>query len=372
MGKGKSWGIGRLNMDFLVYYVLPFVIVLGILIFFHELGHFLAAKSFGVKVEKFSLGFGPKLFGKKFGETEYMISVVPLGGYVKLLGEEETEDTNLPPEEEERAFSNQHVLKRIVIVAAGPIFNILLALFLFIFFYMAVGAEVRVPEVGQVTPNSPAAHAGLKKGDVFVSINGKKINTWEELKDIVEHSKGSPLTCKIKRDHRLITTVITPQQSVIKNLFGEKVKSVIIGVVQSGKIKIVSLGPISAITMGVKRTWEITKLTCLTVVKLVQRAIPIKALGGPILIGQMTGQLAKENIIYLVPFMGFISINLGILNLLPIPVLDGGFIVFFLIELVTGKSLTVKLKERAQQVGIAILIMLMLVVFYNDIARLLK
>jgi len=360
-------------MDVVVYYVLPFVIVLGILIFFHELGHFLAAKYFGVKVEKFSLGFGPKIFGKKIGETEYMISMIPLGGYVKLFGEEETDDNSqLPIEETEKSFSNQHVLKRIVIVAAGPVFNILLALILFIFFYMAAGAEVRVPEVGQVTPDSPAAHAGLKKGDIFVSINDKKIDTWEGLRQAVEHSKGSPLTCTIKRNHRFLKTVIVPQKSVIKNLFGEKVTSVIIGVVHSGKIKLVSLSPLSAIKMGVKRTWKITELTCLTVVKLVQRVIPLKTLGGPILIGQMTGQLAKENIIYLVPFMAVISINLGILNLLPIPVLDGGLIVFFLIELVTGKSLTVKLKERAQQVGIALLIMLMLVVFYNDIARILK
>src|SRR4030043_490591 len=160
-------------MSFIVYYFFPFVIVLGILIFFHELGHFILAKAFKVKVLKFSLGFGYKLVGKKWGETEYLISTVPLGGYVKLLGENEEESEDLSPEETRRSFNHQHVLKRIAIVAAGPLFNLFLAFFLFWGLYAISGNYVMTTEVGQVREDSPAHKAGLLKGDVIVSVEGK-------------------------------------------------------------------------------------------------------------------------------------------------------------------------------------------------------
>jgi len=162
-------------MNLFFYYIVPFIVVLGVLIFFHELGHFIVAKYFGVKVLKFSLGFGYKLIGKKIGETEYVISSVPLGGYVKMLGENEDEDDPVPPGDEERAFGNQHVLKRMAIVAAGPIFNMVLALILFFGIYVISGAYVSIPEIGEVTQGSPAEKAGLLKGDVVVSIQGEEV-----------------------------------------------------------------------------------------------------------------------------------------------------------------------------------------------------
>ena len=360
-------------MHIFLYYIAPFVIVLGILIFFHELGHFLVAKYFGVGVLKFSLGFGPKLVGKKIGETEYLISVFPLGGYVKMLGEDGDEtDEPLSPEEKMKSFSNKHVLKRIAIVAAGPIFNLLLALVIFCGFYLVAGTQVMTSEVGQVRTGSPAEKAGLSKGDVIVAVDGKPLETWTEIKGVVQESAGKPLEFTVKREGDLLVLTVVPEISVAKNIFGEEVKSALIGIVAAGKFKEVILGPWDSLKEGLRKTWEITRLTCLTIVKLFQRVVSIKTLGGPILIGQMTGQLAQENWVYLFPFMAVISINLGILNLLPIPILDGGFIIFLLIELVSRKPLNVKKREMAQKVGIFLLAVLMAVVIYNDVVRLIK
>ncbi|MCJ7594342.1 MAG: RIP metalloprotease RseP [Desulfobacterales bacterium] len=359
-------------MSFFIYYFFPFMVVLGILIFFHELGHFLVAKYYGVKVLKFSLGFGYKLVGKTFGETEYLISTVPLGGYVKMLGEDSDETESLPPHEAERAFNNQHVLKRIAIVAAGPFFNLVLALFLFFGLYVISGIQVMSTEIGQVRTDSPAHKAGLMKGDIVVSVEGESIRSWPEIKGLVQKHAGKSLVMTVRRGVELISMSVIPEEAVEKNIFGEEIRSALIGIVASGKFDKLDLGPWEATKESVRKTWEVIELTCLTVVKLFQRVIPIKILGGPILIGQMTGQLAQESFLYLIPFMAVISINLGILNLLPVPILDGGVILFLLIELIIGKPISLKKRDLAQKAGLFLLIFLMVVVFYNDISRLLE
>ena len=360
-------------MSFFLYYILPFVLVLGILIFFHELGHFLVAKYFGVKVLKFSLGFGPKLAGKKIGETEYLISLVPLGGYVKMLGESDEEEAEpLSPQEQEKSFSNKHVLKRIAIVGAGPFFNLFLALVIFCTFFMVAGYQVMIPEIGQVREDSPAHKAGLLKGDIIVSLAEKNIRTWLDIKDVVQHSAGKSLEITVQREGMFLTFTVVPEASVRKNIFGEEIKSALIGIIASGKFEKVTIGPLGSIKKGFERTWEIMVLTCKVVVKLFQGTISIKTVGGPIMIGQMTGQVAQENWAYLFPLMAVISINLGILNLLPVPILDGGFITFLLIELIIGRPLSVKKRELAQKAGLFLLITLMVVVMYNDIARFLE
>lgn len=360
-------------MHFLLYYVLPFIFVLGILIFFHELGHFLLAKSFGVKVLKFSLGFGPKLASRRIGETEYLVSAVPLGGYVKMLGEStEDEDQALSAEEEARSFARQHVLKRIAIVAAGPAFNLILALLIFCSFYMAVGNQVMVPKVGEVRQGSPAEKAGLGKGDVVLSIEGRRIENWSQIKDAVQANGLKPLQVTVERGDRTFTANILPEEGEVKNVFGQEVKTPLIGIIASGEFKQVRLGPMDSVREGAGKTWEMIRLTLVTIVKLFERVIPLKTLGGPILIGQMTGQLAQENLSYLIPFMAVISVNLGILNLLPVPILDGGLIFFLLIELISGKPLSVKKRDWAQKVGLFILMLLMAVVMYNDVMRLIQ
>ncbi len=358
-------------MNILFYYVLPFVVVLGILIFFHELGHFLVAKHFGVKVLKFSLGFGPKIIGRQVGETEYLISALPLGGYVKMLGEDE-EDDAIDQRDQDRSFSSQHPLKRMAIVAAGPIANLVLAALIFCPLYMISGIQVMTPEIGQVTEGSPAHKSGFLKGDIIVAIGDKAVETWPDVKAIVEKSAGLALDITVLRTGDTVRLKVIPEQSTIKNLFGEETPSGIIGVVAAGKFKVLRLGPFAAIGEGLDKTWEIIRLTCLTVVKLIQRIIPIKTLGGPIMIGQMTGQIAREGWANLLPFMAVISINLGILNLLPVPILDGGLLLFLLIELATGKSLSVKKRELAQKAGLFVLILLMAIVMYNDLVRLVE
>ncbi len=356
-------------MSFIIYYLLPFAVVLGVLIFFHELGHFLVAKYFGVKVLKFSLGFGFKLVGKKIGETEYVISSVPLGGYVKLLGENDHDTETVPPEEAHRTFNNQHVLKRMAIVGAGPFFNLFLALVLFCGFSFVSGSYILIPEIGQVRKDSPADKAGLMKGDLITSMQGEPVKSWQEIKGYIQKGAGKPLEITIQREQERLSMTVIPEHGVEKNIFGEEVGSAFIGIVASGKYEKLELGIGEALVEGFLKTWEVSKLTCLTVIKLFQGVVSIKTLGGPIMIGQLTGQAAQESFSYLIPLLAVISINLGILNLLPVPILDGGLIVFLLIELIIGKPISLRKRDVAQKVGVLLLAVLIVVVTINDLSR---
>lgn len=356
----------------ILYYIIPFLLVLGILIFIHELGHFLTAKFFGVRVLKFSLGFGPRVVGKKVGDTEYIIAAVPLGGYVKMLGESGDEDEMpLTPADEAVSFSNQSIGRRMAIVAAGPLCNLLLALVIFCVFYMMAGVQVLTSEIGMVREDSPAARAGLEKGDVVVALNGTAIDSWPEMKEQIDKSEGEPIEILVERAGERLAFTVIPEISVVQNLFGEDIQTPLIGIVASSHYRQVSLGPIGAMREGAIKTWDMIRLTFLTILKLIQRIIPIETLGGPIMIGQMTGQLAQENWVYLIPFTAIISVNLGILNLLPIPILDGGVLLLLLIERIMGRPLNLRNREVIQKVGIAILVMLMAVVVFNDLNRIL-
>ena len=346
--------------------IVSVVILLGVLIFVHELGHFLLAKSLGVGVLKFSLGFGPKLIGRKVGETEYMISLVPLGGYVKLLGESDTDD--VLPQDERRSFVKQHVLKKIAIVVAGPLFNFLFAILAFAVIFM-VGVPSLTTDIGSIQPGSPAEVAGVRAGDNVQSIDGKNVGRWSDLAEIITTSGGKELTLKLKRDGTLQDVRVKPESVKVKNVFGEDVDSWKIGVGASSNTFIERQNPIRAVWTGMEQTWAITELTLISIVKMVQGIVSPDSLGGPILIAQMAGAHVKKGIMNFVFFMALLSINLAVLNLFPIPVLDGGHLMFFLIELVTGKEVNIKWRERAQQVGFFILVMLMIFVFYNDIMR---
>jgi len=342
-------------MHYFIYYVLPFLVVLGILIFFHELGHFLVAKHFGIKVLKFSLGFGPKVLGKKIGETEYLISAIPLGGYVKMFGEsDDEEDDPILPEDQSRSFSHKPAIQRMAVVGAGPMFNLLLALLIFCASFGFTGMQVLTTEIGQVREGSPADKAGLKKGDLIVSVDNTNTDSWPQLKERVGENQGEPIRITLLRNGEPLTVTVIPEMSVVKNIFGEEIKTPLLGVVSAGSFQEIKVGFLGAMKEGCLKTWEIIRLTCLTVVKLIQGIVSIKTLGGPILIGQMTGQLAEESWSYLIPFTAVISINLGILNLLPIPILDGGFIIFLLIELIIGRPLNVKKREFAQKLGMGL------------------
>jgi regulator of sigma E protease len=343
------------------------VVLLGILIFAHELGHFLMAKRAGVGVLKFSLGFGPRIIGKKIGETEYLLSLIPLGGYVKLLGESPGEE--LPEEDKNRSFHKQAVWKRISIVAAGPVFNLLLAISIFTLVNM-IGLPVLTPEVGSLQTNSAAMEAGMKAGDRIIVMDGKAVTKWDEISEIVTISKERPLRITVRRDAATLDFTVTPRPMKTRNLFGEEVESYKIGISPSPHTVIERRNPLSAFGEGIRQTWVISKLTVISLFKLFQGVISPKTLGGPILIAQIAGAQAKEGIVQFLLFMALLSINLAVLNLLPIPVLDGGHLLFYGIELVAGREINVRWREMAQQVGFVLLILLMIFVFMMDIERL--
>jgi regulator of sigma E protease len=349
--------------------IFALVVVLGVLIFFHELGHFLVARLLGVGVERFSLGFGPKIVGKTLGITEYRISAIPLGGYVKMIGE--APDSELDPSEIPLSFTHKHVFKRILIVAAGPFFNILLALIIFFGIFQFLGLLILKPVIGNVNQNTPAYSAGLKKGDHVISIDGKNVTSWEDMANAIIASKGRTLEMTVRREGALLTKNVTPEEKTFKNIFNEDRERYVIGVTASGEVFKKDLNFFQACSESIKQTYQITALTIKGVVKLLEGTVSPKTLGGPIMIAQMAGQQAKEGMVNLVFFIALISINLAILNFLPIPVLDGGHLLFFFIEAAIGHPVSLKVREVAQQAGIFVLILLMIYVFYNDIARIL-
>jgi regulator of sigma E protease len=361
-------------MDFLSsaphYLTTPvaFVVVLGILIFVHEFGHFIIARRLGVGVTKFSFGFGPKLFGVRRGETEYLVSAIPLGGYVKLVGESDGDD--VPEEQRGRSFSHKPVWVKIAVVAAGPLGNLLFAVLVFWIVFLG-GIPALTTRIGNVLPDSPAARAGLKGGDVVVRIGGTTISTWEELAArIRQEGEGKELSMTVRRDGKEFTVKVSPEIREGRSIFGEKVQEPKIGIVAGQEIVRQKLGPLSALLRAGRETGKLVELTGMTVVKLLTRVLPSDTLGGPILIAQMAGDQARQGISPFAYFLGLLSVNLGILNLLPIPILDGGHLLFFSIEALRRKPLSPQARALAQQVGLAIILMLTALVFYNDIARL--
>jgi regulator of sigma E protease len=349
--------------------LVSFIVVLGILIFVHELGHFLVAKLFNVKVLKFSLGFGPKLISRTVGETEYLISAFPLGGYVKMLGENPEEAAK---ENGERSFAARPVWNRFFIVLAGPVFNLLFSVILFfvIFLVMGIPENRDTTEIGQVSAESPAATAGVEVGDTIIGIDGRDIVSWMEVLTTVSESEGRQLEFTVMRGEEQLVIPVTPRLDSVTNIFGEEVeKRFMIGIVKKEQIDYRRAGVFEAMNAGIWQTWMFIYLTFMGVVKIIQNVVPASELGGPILIAQLAGEQARAGWLNLAHFMGLLSVNLGILNLLPIPVLDGGHLVFLTIEGIRRKPLNERAQIMAQQIGIALLGTLMLFVFYNDIVR---
>ncbi len=345
-----------------------FLLVLSALIFFHELGHFAVARAFGIRVLKFSIGFGPRVWGVVRNGTDYCISAIPLGGFVKMLGEQPGEDVD--PLDQPYSFSHRPLSQRALVVGAGPFANFLLAQMIFFFIFLFYGNPVLLPEIGSVKPDSPAQAAGIKPGDVLVSVNGKDVKTWDDVSNYIGSSDGKDIRLVIKRGGQEFEVSVIPQVTSVKNIFGEDIKRPLIGITAAGKLRIEKVNPFRAVILSLERTWDLTKLTWEGFVKIVERVVPLSALGGPIMIAQMAGQQAEQGMLNLFYFMALLSINLGLLNLLPVPVLDGGHLFFYAIEAITGRPLTTRQMQIAQQIGFLLLGSLMLLVFYNDIARL--
>ena len=350
------------------------VVLFGLLIFFHELGHFILAKLTGVKVLKFSLGFGPKLIGKKIGETEYRISLVPLGGYVKPLGEEPGEE--IAEEDRQRAFNFQPVWKRAAIVVAGPVFNLVLAFLIFTVF-LGLKLPVAIPDLDSITTTieavaegSPASEAGLRSNDTILSVDGTSVHDWNEMSGILSDNPGKELALKVKRGERTLDMTVTPRPTTVTD---EKGKEVVIGRIGISKkmdaTVIESTSLFDAPFKGLQAVYGWCALTLEVVVKLFTGGVSAKQIGGPILIVDAAAKAAAVGAFTYFNFIAIISINLAILNLLPVPVLDGGHILFFCIEALRGRPLSEKIMGAATKVGMALLFLLILFVFYNDIVR---
>ncbi|MBW2476309.1 MAG: RIP metalloprotease RseP [Deltaproteobacteria bacterium] len=429
------------------------IIMLGILVFVHELGHFCVAKFCGVKVLKFSLGFGPKLVSKRWGETEYMICAVPLGGYVQMLGEgggEQGEDASLDPEEEHRSFAKQSVSRRMAIVAAGPLMNLMLPFIVMPLAYMVginlpayleepacigyvfddseadrsgfqVGdciAEINgvaVPTwtatgpalvnhageaitftiirddqmqtialephadaleglqsiglfprqeaiVGHLAPDMPAIEAGMQVGDRVLAIDGRQVNSWYDLKEIIQTVGGQPIDFVVLRDNTEVVITITPR-------LVEDSEDFLIGIAPQQHTVFKQFGLVDAFQAGAERTMGLIDLTLVFIKKLFSGHVSTENIGGPITVVQIAGQAAQTDFSSILSVLAFLSIQLGILNLLPIPILDGGHLFFYTFELIFRRPLSLRAREFAQQIGLVILILLMILAFYNDIVR---
>ncbi|GIW40388.1 MAG: zinc metalloprotease [Candidatus Binatia bacterium] len=350
-----------------VGYVLPAVLVLGVLILIHEFGHFLAARWVGVRVLKFSIGFGPKLLGFRRGETEYVLAAVPFGGFVKMVGEEPGE----AGEAEVGSFARQSVGKRALIVSAGPLTNLLGAFVLFAAVFAVYGARVPSDEarVGGLTPGMPAEQAGLREGDLVLAVDGKPVGSWEELSQAIRGSGGRRLVLRVERDGETLEVSLVPREIVEKTVFGESLetKTYVIGIERALEVK--TVGPVRAVALAAEQSWLWTRMIVVGLYKIVSGRIPAQEIGGPLEIARQAGKQAERGFEPLLMFMAIISLNLGVLNLLPIPILDGGHLLFLAIEVALRRPVDVRHRELAQQAGLFLLLALMAFAFYNDILR---
>ncbi|HAD03374.1 MAG: RIP metalloprotease RseP [Desulfuromonadales bacterium GWD2_61_12] len=431
------------------------IVMLGILVFVHELGHFCVAKLAGVKILKFSLGFGPKLYARQWGETTYQVCVVPLGGYVQMLGEgsgEAGEDGELTAAEKERSFADKPVAWRTAIIAAGPLMNLLLPFVVMPLAYLVgvnmpayldqpacvgyvvtesdggkagfvpgdcllaingeavaswnlanqalishVGAPLKLtvergggtrivemaPEdggieglqslgllpqqdavIGSLAPGMPAQAGGLLVGDRIVAIGATPVVSWYDLKQIIQTGQGEAQTYTVERQGERLTFAIKPAKADGNG------DAFLIGIAPQQAAVLKRFGPVAALQAGSERTVELVKLTLVFIQKLFTGNVSTKSIGGPITVVQIAGQAAQTDLAAVLSVLAFLSIQLGILNLLPIPILDGGHLLFNFLEFIARRPLSMRAREIAQQIGLGLLILLMIVAFYNDIVRL--
>ncbi|ADD02459.1 membrane-associated zinc metalloprotease [Thermoanaerobacter mathranii subsp. mathranii str. A3] len=328
--------------------ILISIIVLSVLVMFHEFGHFIVAKLSGSRVNEFSIGFGPRLFKKKYGETEYSFRALLFGGYVALEGEDEK--SNDP-----RAIVNKPWPVRLAVFAAGPLMNILLAFLLLFIVFFSIGRPI--PQIKSVMEGYPAEKAGILPGDKIVMVNNTKINTWEELEKAISSSKGETLTIEVQRGNEIL-------QKQVKPVFDKEASKVMIGIIPAHK-RSISL----AIKTAINQTIYFSKLIILFLVMLVTGKVSVNDIMGPVGIVQAVGTVAKTGVMNLLAFSALISVNLGLFNLLPLPALDGGRILFVLAEAIRGKPLPPEKEGYIHYLGFLLLIALLIFVTYRDILR---
>ncbi len=340
------------------------ILALSFLIFFHELGHFLAAKYFGVFVKTFSIGFGEKIYSKKFGDTTYCLSAIPLGGYVQLKGQDDInpKDKNYDSD----SYNTLSPLKRIIILFAGPFFNILLAFILYIALGF-IGVERLAPVVGTILPNSAALSANIETNDRILAINGVKIKEWDEIK---KHISTEPTNILIKRGDNNINITLTPQIGQSKNIFSETINTPLIGITPSGETTTIYNSGFDSIKFAYDETIKASTLIYKGLEKLITGVVPVNQMGGIVAMADITTKASQISISVLLIIVALISVNLGILNLLPLPVLDGGHIVFNLYEMIFKKAVNERVFVTLSYASMALLFTLMAFTIINDIVRL--
>ncbi len=343
---------------------MAFVLTLSLIILVHEWGHFFMARRIGVKVERFSFGFGPQLARFKRGGTEYCVCLLPFGGYVKLAGEAAE---GSPTAAKRWEYRGRSVWERIAIVLAGPVINYVLGFVLF-FLVFLVGAPVVTTEVGRLLEGFPAEQAGLQVGDKILSVNGSQVTSWEEMARRIR-AQEDLVTLSILREGEEMIQVLKPRLTERKNLFGATVHTAQIGIVPAGEIQTQRYPPGEALLMSGRRVWFITHITLQVLWQIATGGISIKEVTGPVGIFHITAAVAPEGLLPLLHLIAFLSVSIGLFNLLPIPVLDGGHIFFLLIEKIRGREVSIRVQENFVRVGLALLLLLVLVVTYNDLIR---
>jgi regulator of sigma E protease len=365
----------------LIGYVIPFLFVLTIVVFFHELGHFLIARWAGVKVLTFSLGFGPELagFNDRHG-TRWKISAIPLGGYVKFFGDDSEASTpstetleKMSAEERAGSFHHKKVGPRAAIVAAGPIANFLLAIVIFTCLFTFFGKPSTTARVDKIEANSAAAAAGFQVGDVVTSIDGKQIGSFSDMQRIVGVRAGEQLNFVVKRGDATVQLKGTPELREVKDAFGNMHRLGVLGITRAtapGDVVTERVNPGTALVLGVKETWFVVERTFAYIGGVFSGREAADQVGGPLRIAQISGQVATIGLAALIHLAAVLSISIGLLNLFPVPLLDGGHLLFYAVEAVRGRPLSERAQEMGFRIGLALVLMLMVFATYNDILHL--
>jgi regulator of sigma E protease len=358
-------------------YILPFLFILTVLVFVHEFGHYFIARRNGVRVDVFSIGFGPELFGwHDRAGTRWKFSAIPLGGYVKMFGDNDASSglpvaglARMTPAEREVSFHYKRLGQRAAIVAAGPAANFVFAIVVLAVLFMTFGQPFTPAQVGQVQPGSAAERGGIKPGDLIVKINGGSVRSFEDVQQEVRLNPGVPMTIVVKRDGRELSVDVTPTKTELTDRFGNHYRIGLLGIARNG-VDYVKRDPANALLQAGAETWTLSADTLKAMWQIVIGTRGTDELGGPLRIAQMSGDVAQGGVVAVVWFMAVLSINLGLINLFPVPVLDGGHLLFYAAEALRGKPLGQRAQEYGFRIGLALVLTLMVFATWNDLVHL--